>query len=137
MTNDIEALAKRCEEAADRVAKRAMGHDAPALISIPRQPTDVDAVLAEAAAALRRMARLYEMAVHNRNHYADERKRERDAAKARIAELTTALRGVVEWLESPELGKWSYMESSEFYSDKDVYLAICRATLARTEKSDG
>lgn len=53
---DAGELAKRCEEAADRVAKRCMGHDAPALISIPRQPTDIDAVLIEAAAALRRMA---------------------------------------------------------------------------------
>lgn len=59
---DAGELAKRCEEAADRVAKRCMGHDdAPALISIPRQPTDIDAVLTEAAAALRRMAALLEV----------------------------------------------------------------------------
>jgi hypothetical protein len=42
-------ISERLREAADRVAKRAMGHDAQALISIPRQPYDVDAIAIEAA----------------------------------------------------------------------------------------
>jgi hypothetical protein len=48
-------IVDRLHEAADRVAKRAMGHDLPALISIPRKPTDVDAVIAEAAAEITRL----------------------------------------------------------------------------------
>jgi hypothetical protein len=43
------SISERLREAADRVAKRAMGHDAQALISIPRQPYDVDAIATEAA----------------------------------------------------------------------------------------
>lgn len=52
---DEHDIVERLEEAADRVAKRCMGHDTAALVSIPRQPSDVDAICDEAAAEIRRL----------------------------------------------------------------------------------
>lgn len=58
------------------------------------------------------------------------------AAEQRAERAEAALRCVVEWLERPKWGKWSYMERSEIYSDKNAYLAFCRAALTPQEGED-
>ena len=63
----------------------------------------------------------------------DEAKAQLAAVTAQRDELLRFARDVRSWLADPKLGTWTYIESSDFYDDKDRFVYDADEAIARAQ----